>query len=152
MGSLMKTLVSAMESMPMLRGLVGNELGRQFLLFTLAGLSSTAISYLIFLGLIELARVNYVQASVAAFFAGLLVNFRLNSSYTFGRPTGPVSPEFLRFLVVDGLSLFANVVTIYLVVEVLDLPPEVGQLIATAASGGTGFLGMRIWVFAARRG
>lgn len=123
-----------------------NPLG-QVLRFGFSGAATNLCNYLVFLVLLRRFGIHHAISSVAGFFAGFIVGFFLNKHYTFGIAGRSVAGEMTKFLVVNLLSLVANTLMIFAMVDGAGIIPEAGQVAAILVSALVNFSGMRWWVF-----
>lgn len=82
---------------------------KQFLKFGVIGGAATGIHVIVFLGLSELFKLNYVQSNFVAYVVATLLSFVGNSFWSFGcRPAGY---RFVRYMCVAlfGLALSMGV-------------------------------------------
>lgn len=124
-----------------------NPLG-QLYRFLLSGVLTNLSNYLMFLALLRFFLINYLASSIGGFFSGFIVGFFLNKHFTFGASGGKTHLEMINFFLVNLFSLGANVMTIFLAVEVAWCNPEIGQIFAILVSATINFVGLKCWVFA----
>ena len=124
----------------------GNLL-RQLVRFIVAGLLTNAVNYAVFWALLRALGVFYVAASVVGFLAGFAVGFVVNRRWTFEAVSAGRRGQLVRFMVVNTVSLGANTVTIAFFSEVVNLIPEISQIIAIAISTVINFTGSKFWAF-----
>lgn len=121
--------------------------GIQLVKFSLIGLLNTGIHYSIFLFLYRVFGVYYLAASVVGYCAGLINSYIMNKKWTF-RTTGVrVHIEFVKFIMVNLISLFVNLAALKYAVDHIGIIPEVGQIIAIVFSTIVNFLGNKLWTF-----
>lgn len=112
---------------------------------------NTLLHLLVYQVLVALG-VYYLVSSVIGYGVGLTNSYVLNRTFTF-RAT--VSrrwvPEFLRFGLVNVVSLGVNVLVLYAVVASGLLDKRLGIFVAIAASLSVNFLGNKLWTFHPRR-
>jgi len=123
----------------------------QFLRFCLVGVANTGITYLTFLLLYRVLSVAYVPAAVIGYVAGLGNSYLMNRSWTFRGWSDRSPGEIARFLLVNAVSLGANVGVLRLLVEHFRLPAELAQIPAIGVSVVLNFWGNRLWAFRAGR-
>lgn len=117
----------------------------QFLKFGLVGVSNTVLTFVVFT-ILNAVGVWYVAASAIGFVVGACNGFLLNRSWTFKGHNGGSSAA-LRWTVVQGCGLVADLGLIYLFVNGAGLPKLVGQAFAIALVVGATFFVNRTWTF-----
>jgi putative flippase GtrA len=118
----------------------------QFLKFGLVGLSNTLITFLVFTFLVKALGVWYVAASALGFAAGACNGFLLNRRWTFRGHRGG-STAALRWSVVQGSGLLADLGLIYLLVDGAGIPKLPSQALALALVVSVTFFVNRTWTF-----
>lgn len=118
----------------------------QFLKFGLVGVSNTLLTFVVFTILVKVFGVWYVAASALGFVVGACNGFLLNRSWTFRGHNGGSSAA-VRWTVVQGCGLLADLGLIYLFVDGARLPKLVGQAFAIALVVGATFFVNRTWTF-----
>lgn len=103
------------------------EIGR----FLAAGVSTTAVSYALYLGLIYLS-VPYLAAYPISFIVGIVWSYVVNSAFVFRHK--PTLRGLLAFPLVYALQLLVGLLVVYLAVATLGLPEWIAPLIAIAAT------------------
>jgi glycosyltransferase involved in cell wall biosynthesis len=124
----------------------GNLL-RQMARFLATGVLTNIVNYAVFWILLRGLSVHYVAASVTGFLAGFAVGFVVNRRWTFEAAHGKSTGQLVRFLIVNLISLAANVGTISFFTEVVNLIPEISQILAIAVSTAINFTGSKFWAF-----
>ena len=119
----------------------------QFVKFGLVGLLNTSIHYLVFLALYRYAGVHYLISTVVGYCIGIFNSFLLNKNWTFKTVNVRKDVEFLKFVVVNIVSMLVNVITLHLTVAVMHLIPEIGQIIAVFFHTCANFIGNKYWTF-----
>lgn len=118
----------------------------QFLKFGLVGVSNTVLTFVVFTILVKALGVWYIAASAIGFVVGACNGFLLNRSWTFRGHNGGASAA-LRWAVVQGGGLLADLGLIYLFVSGTGLPKLVGQAFAIAFVVVATFFVNRTWTF-----
>lgn len=122
----------------------------QFVKFGLVGVTNTILTFVVFTVLVESFGVFYVGASAIGFIAGAINGFLLNRSWTFrGHAGGSLAP--LRWTVVQGCGLLADLGLIYLFVKDAGVSKLAGQALAVVLVVGATFFANRIWTFRMHR-
>lgn len=118
----------------------------QFLKFGVVGVSNTLLTFVVFTILVKVFGLWYVAASALGFVVGACNGFLLNRSWTFKGHNGGSSAA-VRWTVVQGCGLLADLGLIYLFVDGAGLPKLVGQAFAIALVVGATFFVNRTWTF-----
>lgn len=100
---------------------------KEILRFLVAGGSTTAFSYGIYLMLL-FASVHYLTAYVVSFVAGVFWSYFVNSRFVFGRRLTVAG--FLAFPLVYVVQLAAGAGAVHLAISIIGLPAWSGPLIA----------------------
>lgn len=118
----------------------------QFLKFGVVGVSNTLLTFVVFTILYKVFGLWYVAASAIGFIVGACNGFLLNRSWTFRGHSGG-SSAVVRWTIVQGCGLLADLGLIYLFVNDAGLPKLVGQAFAIALVVGATFFVNRTWTF-----
>ena len=118
----------------------------QFLKFGIVGVSNTLLTFVVFTILVKVFGLWYVAASALGFVVGACNGFLLNRRWTFRGHSGGSSAA-LRWTVVQGCGLLADLGLIYLFVTGAGLPKLVGQALAIGLVVGVTFFVNRTWTF-----
>ena len=118
------------------------QLGR----FCAVGLSGFAVNLGVYALLVRGAGLHYLLAATGSFLVAVTSNYTWNRLWTFRHQRGHVGYQGLRFLVVSTFALGANLLVLYLLVEL-----GVGKLPAQAAAivlvTPLNFVGNKLWSF-----
>ncbi len=115
--------------------------------FGLVGIANTAIHYIVFYVLYVLLGVYYLLSSTIGYGAGLLNSYVVNRAWTFKSKSVDTKMEFAKFVVVNLISLGANLAALNLFVVQGGLRPEVAQAMAIFFSLAVNFAGNKFWTF-----
>jgi putative flippase GtrA len=118
----------------------------QFLKFGIVGVSNTLITFAVYTVLLKVFGVWYLAASAIGFIAGATNGFLLNRRWTFRGHVGDALTP-VRWMIVQGCGLLANLGLIYLFVSGAGLDKLLGQACATAIVTVITFLVNRAWTF-----
>jgi putative flippase GtrA len=118
----------------------------QFVKFGIVGVSNTLLTFAVYTLLLKVFGVWYLAASAIGFTVGAVNGFLLNRRWTF---RGHVGDAFtpVRWTVVQGCGLLANLGLVYLFVEEISLDKLIAQACATAIVTVLTFLANRAWTF-----
>lgn len=115
--------------------------------FTIVGLITTAIDFLIFGVLTDGAEVKTATANVVSYSCGIVVSFALNRMWTFGQLRGgsPMGHEALKFAVTHGAGLILSTVIVSLLA--LFFPAIAAKAISVPIVFVWNYVLARFWVF-----
>ena len=122
-------------------------LTHQILKFICVGLFCTAFNYATFLFLLHQFGVNYKISSAVGFFLGVFSGFFLNKNWTFQSQSQVNFKNLFFYFAVYTLSLSLGLILLHILVEVLDLSAEFGNIIMIGFTTVTNFLGLKFGVF-----
>lgn len=121
---------------------------RTLVKFTLVGGSGYVVNLVAF-ALAQKLGAHHVVSATVAFLAAVGNNFHWNRRWTFAAVgTEAIHRQARRFLVVSTLSFLLSLGILVLLVGA-GVAPLVGQAISIAVVMPVGFLGNRLWTFAA---
>jgi putative flippase GtrA len=126
----------------------------QFVRFCLVGVVNTLTTFLSYVAITRSSSFfleHYVSAEALAYFAGTIVSFTLNRSWTFRRTSAITAREVARFYVALLGGLAVNVTVVYLLVEWFKLNDIIAVALSLIITIAWNFLFMKFWVFAANR-
>ena len=121
---------------------------RQFAGFVAVGVAGLVAHYGVLTGLVELASVDAVAASVAGFVAGGFVNYGLNRRLVFRSDRAHLAAG-PRFLAVAASGLVLNALLMALLVDHLGVYYLAAQVLVTGSLTVWHFLLNRFWTFRA---
>jgi putative flippase GtrA len=121
------------------------EVDRRFLRFALVGASNGAVTVATYSLLLAIG-VAYPLAAVAGYLAGIANGYTWNRIWTF--ETGPFHlPEFVRYLAVQGFGLALNLALLYALVEGVESPKGLAEIVSIVPVVLITFLLNRRWTF-----
>ncbi|MDQ3671666.1 MAG: GtrA family protein [Actinomycetota bacterium] len=122
----------------------------QLVKFCFVGATGYLVNLWVFSLLVLALGVHYLPAAVASFLVAVTNNYVWNRLWTFREHRGNVAYQGMRFLVVSTLALVANLVVLYMLVEI-GLPEIVAQAIAIVLVTPINFVGNKLWSFGPTR-
>ncbi|WP_165867482.1 GtrA family protein [Paenibacillus pinisoli] len=133
----------------------GNRSIKQFVSFAVIGGLNTLIDMAVFTLLI-VAHTHYSIAQVAAYAAGMLNSYIMNSVFTFRSETAESgkrggAKRMLRFVVWNLCMLGVSLLLLIAAAEWLGLHELIGKAIVTLLVVALNFYGSKRWVFAGRK-
>ena len=120
---------------------------KQFIKFSLVGLLNTAIHYGIFISLYDFLGVYHLFASGIGFCFAMTNSYVINKRWTFQSRGSDVRGEFVRFFIVNLISLSINLGSMAVLVELFLIHPPVAQFVTIGLTLAVNFLGNRFWTF-----
>ena len=120
---------------------------RRLALYMVVGVLNTAVQYLVFIALIDWTQTPILVASTIGYLAGTINSYLLNRTWTFRQQRPPSVPEFLRFCIVNAVSLLVNLAVLQWIISTTGAPPRLAQAIAIAASLAVNFTANLLWTF-----
>lgn len=123
---------------------------RQLISYGGVGLGAAVAHYGVLIGLVELARVHPVPATLVGFVAGGVVSYLLNRRFTFETERSHAAAGW-RFAVIAAGGFLATFLLMHLFVTRLELPYLPMQLVTTLIVMGLTFTGHKFWSFDAKR-
>jgi putative flippase GtrA len=122
------------------------DLPTQLVKYFGAGVTGTALHYLLLSGLVHYSGIGPVTASTCGAIAGAVVIYALNYSITF-HSTRAHGVTMVRFFLVAGLGLIINGMALQLALSQLVWSLAPSQILATMLQSFFGFILNRLWTF-----
>ena len=113
--------------------------------FIVVGLTAVCVDFISYTLLLD--TLNYAPAKAASFIAGTIVAYTLNKYWTFEKKEHK-NIELVKFLVLYGSTLFANVSVNHISLLLFPQLVFLAFLFATGTSTVLNFIGQKWWVFA----
>jgi putative flippase GtrA len=117
--------------------------------FALVGIAATLVHVTAALVLARLVPVREELANIFGFFTAVMVSYFGHSYYTFGRNTAH-GFQVPRFVVLSGLGLVVSTAVTWFTCTVFGGPLGLAMALVAVTVPGVTFVGMKLWVFAAR--
>jgi putative flippase GtrA len=118
----------------------------QFVKFGIVGVSNTAIFFAVYAALVDGLGVWYLAASACGYAVGMVNGFLWNRRWTFRGHVGDALTP-VRWFVVQGCGLAADLGLVFLFVHDLGMDKLLGQACAIALVVVCTFLANRAWTF-----
>jgi putative flippase GtrA len=132
------------------RGALGRRANwLQLAKFCAVGASGYVVNLLVYSLLVESFDFHYLLAATCSFVVAVGNNYTWNRLWTFRGDRGHVAYQGLRFLVVSGFALAANLVILHTLVR-LGLHELPAQAIAIVLVTPLNFVGNKVWSFRRR--
>ena len=116
--------------------------------FCTVGASGYLVNLVVFTILVG-SGLHYLLAATGSFLVAVTNNYIWNRLWTFRGQRGHVAYQGLRFLVVSGVPLAANLVILHVLVQAMDrevLPQAIAIVLVTPLN----FVGNKLWSFGLR--
>ena len=114
--------------------------------FCMVGASGFAINLGVYAVLVHGVGLHYLLAATGSFLVAVTSNYTWNRLWTFRRERGHVGYQGLRFLIVSTIALGANLLVLYLLVE-LGAGKVPAQAAAIVLVTPLNFVGNKLWSF-----
>jgi putative flippase GtrA len=121
--------------------------GVQFVKFGLVGVLNSLVHYLVFLLLFRVAGIDMVASSALGYMAGVVNSFLLNRKWTFNITGSGAGSEFVKFCVVNLISMGVNLLVLQSFVSFAGILPEIAQMLAICCTLVINFAGNKWWTF-----
>jgi putative flippase GtrA len=118
----------------------------QFVKFGIVGVSNTAIFFAVYAALVDGLGVWYLAASACGYTVGMVNGFLWNRRWTFRGHVGDALTP-VRWFVVQGCGLAANLGLVFLFVHDAGMDKLAGQAVAIGLVVVCTFLVNRAWTF-----
>ena len=116
--------------------------------FCTVGVAGYAVNLLVYTTLVH-AGLHYNLAAACSFLVAVTNNYTWNRLWTFRGQRGHVGYQGLRFLVVSGFALAANLVILHTLVQLWERE-VLSQAVAIVLVTPLNFVGNKVWSFRRR--
>jgi putative flippase GtrA len=116
----------------------------QIIKFSLVGVLNTLVGYGVFF--ISVMYINYLLALILSHIVGVIHSFFWNKYWVFRSNKNKIR-EFLKFYSVYGVMLLINIVMLYYFVSILNVSPQISQLIILPFLTILTYTGHKYWSF-----
>ena len=118
----------------------------QLVKFCVVGATGYAVNLAVYTLLLRGFDLHYVPAAVGSFLVAVTNNYTWNRLWTFRGQRGHVVFQGVRFLVVSTIALLANLIVLYLLVQI-GLGEILAQALAIMIVTPVNFVGNKLWSF-----
>lgn len=115
--------------------------------FFIVGGINTLISLIVFYLFNKVLGINHMISSVIGYGSGMANSYILNKKWTFKDNDNKIFIQLMKFIAVNGISLGVNLFAMYMLVDLSHCDSMLSQIIATAFSTITNYIGSRLIVF-----
>jgi putative flippase GtrA len=124
---------------------IGDNEMKRLLKFGTVGIFNTLITIGSFMLLLSVG-VNYLLANIISYGLGVINSYYWNKNWVFEATSGQKN-LFLKFVVVNLITLLINTLSLYLLVNYLGIHPIIGQFISTGIGMVINYLLNKRWTF-----
>lgn len=122
---------------------------RQLVKYVIVGSIGYAVNLATYWLVTVVIGVDEYLAILPAFITNTTSNYVLNRAWTFAPEHAATKLEMVKFLIVSFSCVVVSTGAFHLYFGVMDAPSLLAQALAVATCLPVGFLGMRLWAFAA---
>lgn len=119
---------------------------KQFIKFSLVGVSNTAVSYIVYCLFVLIDKDLYLIGNGAGFFVGVLNSYFWNSRFVFKKKDCRVS-TLLKTYISYGITFLLNMFILYLLVDVAGIHEMIAPIINIIILTPINFLLNKLWAF-----
>jgi len=124
-----------------------NRIQLQIIKFGLVGLLNTAVDFGVFAFLTVVFRLDSIISHVISYSCGVINSFYFNRIWTFQKKGGGYSVEFIKFLIVNLISLGTSTLVLNSLETQAGLSPYIAKIGAVICSMAINFAGSKFVVF-----
>jgi len=131
-----------------IKDLVNNKYKRPFR-FVVVGIANTLVDFIVFFFFHNILGIYYTLSQGFGYSFGVLNSFIFNKIWTFESKVNKkkTAMEFIRFIIINALSLFVSMYGISQLVSVMGINVYIAKIIVTLLTQLINYLGYKIWVF-----
>ncbi len=117
--------------------------------FITVGVMNTLVDFLLFFICYQAIGIYYTISQVIGYSGGVINSFIWNKLWTFESKNnkGQTALEFLRFMVINGISLSVSVIGIKWLVETASWNVLLAKVLVTLIAQLINYTGYKLWVF-----
>jgi len=130
------------------KDLVNNKYKRP-IRFVVVGIANTLVDFIVFFFFHNILGIYYTLSQGFGYSFGVLNSFIFNKIWTFESKVDKkkTAMEFIRFIIINALSLFVSMYGISQLVSVMEINVYIAKIIVTLLTQLINYLGYKIWVF-----
>ncbi len=115
--------------------------------YAMVGVVNTLIDWGVYFVMTTFLSADPVLANVVGYATGTLASFMGNKFFTFKAKNTKTGVEFLKFIVVNLLSLGASTLALSLLISSLEINKYIAKIISSFVSMAINYIGSRFFVF-----
>lgn len=115
--------------------------------YAIVGVANTLIDWIVYFVLNEFLLIEPWIANIIGYAVGTCVSFVGNKFFTFKAKNTKTGIEFIKFIVVNVLSLALSTGVIALTTSVLKINKYIAKILSTCVSMSINYVGSRFFVF-----
>lgn len=115
--------------------------------YAMVGVVNTLIDWGVYFVMTTFLSADPVLANVVGYATGTLASFMGNKFFTFKAKNTKTGVEFLKFIVVNLLSLGASTLALSLLISSLEINKYIAKIISSFISMAINYIGSRFFVF-----
>jgi len=123
------------------------KLRNQFIKFTIVGTVNTLIDLTALYCFVEYLHINVILASVLSFLIAATNSFFFNKTWTFKNSSLKYRNQVLKFMIVSGIGLTLNTISMYVFVQLIGLWYMFSKVLTSGIVLIWNFLGNKFWTF-----
>lgn len=120
---------------------------RQFIKFSMVGVSNTTVDFVLFTLLTRVVGLHYLGANVFSFSVAATWSYFANRTWTFRDRSARIRSQFPKFALVSGVGLFLTSGLLFLFVDILHVYDLLAKALAIGIVLFWNFLVNRYWTF-----
>lgn len=120
---------------------------RQFVKFSIVGVSNTVVDFGTYVALTRLGKVHFIGANVVAFLLAATWSYIWNRKWTFRSADARIRQQYVKFLIVAGVGLGLTTGILYALVTYVGMMDIPAKVIAIGVVLIWNFLINRLWTF-----
>lgn len=124
---------------------IGDQVMRRIMKFGTVGIFNTLITFISYTILLSVG-LHYIAANVIAYSLGVLNSYYWNKNWVFQADNGQKG-LFIKFIIVNLITLCLNTYSLYLLVDYLKLHPVFSQVIAIGVGMIVNYVLNQKWTF-----
>lgn len=122
---------------------------KQMTKFSLVGVLNTGIDFGVFMLLVRVVMIDSIISNVISYSCGVINSYFFNRAWTFKVKRKLGFAEFIKFAIVNLISLGISTLVLYYFEDVIGIHVYLSKLIAILFSMAVNFIGSKLMVFQA---
>lgn len=130
---------------------LGHLTVRQFIKFSLVGVSNTLLDFSLYFILTRALLVHFLVANAIAFILAASWSYAANKAWTFRDTSRDMTAQYTKFILISLVGLALNEGILSLFVLLFGVPDLLAKALAVVIVVGWNFSANRAWTFTQRR-